>query len=87
MGKGLNKHQKEALSTLRELGGTATTRQIAEKLDRNVNRVSQTLGSLVGCVECLGVQFGETRWRFMENKPTELKGPHFGTAALPDDDW
>lgn len=63
MGNELNKHQKEALSALRELGGTATTRQIAEKVKRSVNGVSQTLGALWLAVNCLGGKGGETKWR------------------------
>ncbi len=63
MGKGFNKHQKEALAALRELGGTATTRQIAEKVKRSVNGVSQTLGALWLAVNCLGGKGGETKWR------------------------
>ena len=63
MEREFNKHQKEALMALRELGGTATTRQIAEKVKRSVNGVSQTLGALWLTVNCLGGKGRETKWR------------------------
>ena len=58
----LKKRQRIILVALRDLGGTATTRQIAEKTDLNVNGVSQTLGALVDYVQCLGGSAGETKW-------------------------
>jgi hypothetical protein len=59
----LKKRQKNILIALAELGGEATTRQIAKKAGLNVNGVSQSLGALHQCVDCLGGRGGETRWR------------------------
>jgi hypothetical protein len=59
----LKKRQKEILAALSELGGEATTRQIAEKADLHVNGVSQSLGALHDHVECLGGRAGDTRWK------------------------
>ena len=64
--KKLKKHQKEVLSAVRELGGNATTRQIAEKVNRSVNGVSQTLGALWRFVHCLGGKGGEANWKLWE---------------------
>ena len=46
---------------LTELGGEATTRQIAEKVNLHMNGVSQSLGALTEHVVCLGGRAGETR--------------------------
>jgi hypothetical protein len=58
----LKKRQKEILKALEELGGEATTRQIAAKTNLNVNGVSQSLGAMKEHVSCLGGKAGETRW-------------------------
>ncbi|MBI3020192.1 MAG: hypothetical protein HYY60_02605 [Parcubacteria group bacterium] len=62
---GRKKRQKDILTALAELGGEATTRQIAEKTGLNVNGVSQSLGaySMRDHVECLGGKGGECRWK------------------------
>lgn len=54
--------QRDILLTLHELGGTATTRQIAAKLGLHVNGVSQSLSAL-DCVEHLGGHAGDRLWR------------------------
>lgn len=59
----LKKRQRIILAALAELGGKATTRQIAEKANLNVNGVSQSLGAMYQHVECLGGRGGETRWK------------------------
>ena len=59
----LKKRQKMILAALAELGGEATTRQIAEKTDFNVNGVSQSLGAIRQYVVWLGGRGGETRWK------------------------
>lgn len=61
----LKKRQKAILAALSELGGEATTRQIAEKVNLHVNGVSQSLGALYKYVECLGGRAGETRWKLV----------------------
>lgn len=61
----LKKRQKLILSALAELGGKATTRQIAEKVNLHVNGVSQSLGVMIEHVECLGGRAGETRWKLI----------------------
>ena len=61
----LKKRQKFILSALAELGGEATTRQIAEKVSLHVNGVSQSLGAMFEYVECLGGRAGETRWKLI----------------------
>ena len=58
----LKKRQKIILAALVELGGEATTRQIAEKANLNVNGVSQSLGAMLQVI-CLGGRGGETKWR------------------------
>ncbi len=59
------KRQKIILAALAELGGEATTRQIAEKVKLHVNGVSQSLGALTEHVVCLGGHAGETRWKLI----------------------
>lgn len=59
----LKNRQKLILSALTELSGEASTKQIAEKVNLNVNGVSQSLGAMNEQVECLGGRAGETRWR------------------------
>lgn len=64
MARKLKKRQKEIIRALIELGGEATTRQVAEKTELHVNGVAQTLGALQE-VECLGGKDGETKWRYV----------------------
>jgi hypothetical protein len=52
------------LRALQGLGGEATTRQIAGKVNLNVNGVSQSLGVMPE-VECLGGDAGETKWKLL----------------------
>jgi len=59
----LSKRQRAILQALKEIGGTATTREVAEKTDLNVNGVAQSLGALYYYVKCLGGIAGETRWK------------------------
>lgn len=63
----LKKRQKEILAALKELGGTATTRQIAEKTKLNVNGISQSLGALCQ-VYCLERRGGETKWKLEDTE-------------------
>ena len=71
----LKKRQKTILSALEELGGTATTRQIAEKVHLSVNGVSQTLGALAyhNYTQCLGGKGGECRWKLESLSDTETE--------------
>lgn len=62
----LKKRQKTILSALTELGGEATTREIAIKSNLHVNGVSQSLGAMSEYVECLGGRAGETKWRLVK---------------------
>ncbi len=63
----LTKRQKLILKTLAELAGRreASTRQIAEKLNLNVNGVSQSLGAMFEYVEHISDsgRGGETMWK------------------------
>jgi predicted transcriptional regulator len=59
----LKKRQKSILTALTELGGEATTRQIAERVNLHVNGVSQSLGALTRQVECLGGRGGKIKWK------------------------
>ena len=61
----LKNRQKTILAVLTELGGEATTRQVAEKVNLHVNGVSQSLGVLTEYVICLGGRGGETRWKLV----------------------
>ena len=61
----LKKRQKIILSVLAELGGEATTRQIAEKANLHVNGVSQSLGALFKYVKCLGGRAGDIKWKLI----------------------
>ncbi len=64
----LKKRQRIILSTLKDLGGIATTRKIAEKANMSVSGVSQTLGALEcrDYVERFGSGRGsETRWKLI----------------------
>jgi len=58
----LRKRHKIILAALKELGGEATTRQIAKKVNLNVNGVSQSL-RVLHQVRCLGYSYGEKRWK------------------------
>lgn len=59
----LKKRQKLILRALTELGGEATTKQVAEKTGLHVNGVSQSLGAMPWHVVCLGGRGGETKWQ------------------------
>lgn len=59
----LKPRQKDILKALTDLGGEATTRQIAEKAGLHINGVSQSLGALHEYVECLGGKTGDMRWK------------------------
>lgn len=70
----MKKRQQDILRTLRELGGTATTRQIAERLGLHVNGVAQSLGAMShDHVRARGGKAGDTEW--------ELRHP---AAVQPD---
>ncbi len=58
----LKKRQRLILKALSDLGGEATTREIAGKVSLHINGVSQSLGALFGYVECVGGKAGETKW-------------------------
>ena len=61
----LKPRQRKILSSLDELGGQATTRQIAEKAGLDTNGVSQSLGALSGGghVTIVGGKRGDTVWK------------------------
>lgn len=60
----LKKRQKIILAALENLGGIATTRQIAKATSLHVNGVAQTLGALSGqYVQYIGGQSGEAEWK------------------------
>lgn len=63
----LKKRQKIILAALEKLGGEATTRQIAEKVNLHVNGVSQSLSALYKHehVIYLGGRNGEIRWKLI----------------------
>ncbi|HDZ54642.1 MAG TPA: hypothetical protein ENI19_03190 [Candidatus Nealsonbacteria bacterium] len=63
----LKKRQKEILAALKELGGTATTRQIAKRTGLHVNGVAQSLGALCQ-VYCLERRGGETKWKLEDTE-------------------
>ncbi|MAG12280.1 hypothetical protein CL630_00505 [bacterium] len=65
----LKKRQKLILTALTELEGEATTRQIAERVNLNVNGVSQSLGAMTmtGHVAYIDGRAGETRWKLMDS--------------------
>lgn len=62
----LKKRQRLILSALAELGGEATTRQIAEKVNMHVNGVSQSFGAMTEYVEYIGGHAGETKWKLIK---------------------
>lgn len=58
-----NTPRKKAIrKTFIELGNQATTAQIAEKLNLNINGVSQTIGSMKG-LQYINGKAGQTRWK------------------------
>jgi predicted transcriptional regulator len=63
----VKRRQKEILSALKVLGGEASARDIAERLDLSVNGVSQSLGALSvgGYIESIhdSGRTGDLRWR------------------------
>lgn len=63
--KKYKKRQRDILLALYHLGGTASTRQIAERLGLHVNGVAQSLGAL-DCVEDLGGRAGDRQWRLKQ---------------------
>ena len=67
----LKKRQKIILAALRDLGGEATTREIAQKTGLNVNGVAQSLGALEQ-VNCLGGRAGECKWRLKSSVEIHL---------------
>lgn len=64
----MKKRQKLILKGLKDLGGEATTRQIAEKVGLHVNGVAQSLGVLGDYVQCFGGRGGEVRWKLWRLK-------------------
>ena len=61
------KRKKIILAALAGLGGKATTRQIAEKVNLNVNGVSQSLG-VMNEVVYSGGNGGDTEWKIKSDK-------------------
>lgn len=64
----LKKRQKTILAALTELGGEATTRQIAKKVSLNVNGVAQSLDAMYQRIEHLGGRGGERKWKLKDKK-------------------
>jgi hypothetical protein len=64
--KKLKRRQRLILRALSDLGGEATTRQIADKAQLSVNGVSQSLGVLREYVSPVGGKAGETKWVLTE---------------------
>lgn len=58
----LKKRQKLILAALEELGGKATTRQVAKKTKLHVNGVAQSLGVLPNVWYLCG-RGGDTMWK------------------------
>ena len=59
----LKKRQKIILAALKDLGGIATTRQIAKATGLHVNGVAQTLGALSDqYCQYIGGRAGEAEW-------------------------
>lgn len=66
----LKLRQREILAALSELGGQATTNQIAEKAGLHPNGVSQSLGALVGThVQLVGTEGGRSVWKLLVRAP------------------
>lgn len=63
--KRLTKFQQLILQTIINAGGKATTREVAGKINRSVNGVSQCFGSLSGreMVTYVGGKGGDTQWQ------------------------
>lgn len=60
----LSKRHKSIIAALEILGGEATTKEIAEKINLSVNGVSQSLGALYKYVDCLGNgSGGNIKWK------------------------
>lgn len=51
---------------LKKLGGQATTRQIAEKVELSVNGTAQTIGTMDD-IEYVSGKYGDKVWRLIEN--------------------
>ncbi len=58
----LKQRQRDILQALNDLGGTATTREVALRVRLSVNGVSQSLGALFEYVQCHGGRGGEVKW-------------------------
>lgn len=58
--------QQQILLALQSLGGTASTRQIAEQLGLSVNGVAQSLSALYAHVERLNGRGSDTRWQLKQ---------------------
>lgn len=59
----MKKQQRTILRALKDLGGVATSKQIAKRSGINVKGVSLTLGSLGKQVKFLGGQKGDVEWK------------------------
>lgn len=65
--------QQNILHALQRLGGTATTRQVAEATQLHTNGVSQSLGALKEYVELTGEgKAGDTQWKLTKEAPGNL---------------
>lgn len=62
--------KQRVLDALKELGGTATTRQVAEKCGLNVNGVSQTLSSISGTYLTGEGEAGDRVWALVKSSET-----------------
>jgi len=66
----LTKEHRNLLTTFRDLGGKATTRQIAERVHLSVNGVAQSMGVLEkrGLVKRLNYKAGDSDWELVEQE-------------------
>ena len=62
----VKKQQRTVLRALRDLGGVATSKEIANRTGVNIKGVSLTLGALGKQVKFLGGQKGNVEWKLLK---------------------
>ncbi len=71
---GIKRRQRIILKALEDLGGRATTTEIARRIRFDTSGVSQSLSALYGQVACIGGKGGGTVWQ-IRSKEREASLP------------
>lgn len=78
---GIKRRQRTILQALEDLGGRATTLEIAKRIRFSPNGVSQSLSVLYGQVSVVGGKGGKTMWQLRNKHATPSQCSHGNSST------